>query len=109
MARIPEEVINDIRNKAAIEDVIGHYIEVIKKGNGYVAMCPFHDDHNPSLSISRDKKIFKCFVCGTAGDVFSFVQKYENTDYVTAIRKVADLIGYKYDFGTESVVLGKMS
>ena len=104
MARIPEEVINDIRNKAAIEDVIGHYIEVIKKGNGYVAMCPFHDDHNPSLSISRDKKIFKCFVCGTAGDVFSFVQKYENTDYVTAIRKVADLIGYKYDFGTDQAV-----
>lgn len=101
MARIPEEVINEIRQKANIEDVIGHYIEVIRKGNGYVAMCPFHDDHNPSLSISKDKQIFKCFVCGTAGDVFGFVQKYENVDYVTAVKKVADLIDYKYDFGSE--------
>ncbi len=101
MARIPEEVINEIRQKASIEDVIGHYIEVIRKGNGYVAMCPFHDDHNPSLSISKDKQIFKCFVCGTAGDVYGFVQKYENVDYVTAVKKVADLIDFKYDFGSD--------
>ena len=85
MARIPEEVINDIRNKAAIEDVIGHYIEVIKKGNGYVAMCPFHDDHNPSLSISRDKKIFKCFVCGEKGGVVEFLKKHEHLSFPDAI------------------------
>ena len=99
MAQIPAEVINDIRSKAHIEDIISHYIETIKKGNNYVAVCPFHDDHDPSLHISADKQIFKCFVCDTAGDVFSFVQKYENIDYPSAIRKVAELINYHYDFG----------
>ncbi len=99
MPQIPAEVINDIRNKARIEDIISHYIETIKKGNNYVAVCPFHDDHDPSLHISADKQIFKCFVCDTAGDVFSFVQKYENIDYPSAIRKVAELINYNYDFG----------
>lgn len=99
MARIPEEVVRDIRAKAKIEDVIGHYLDVEKKGRNYVALCPFHDDHDPSLSISVDKQVFKCFACGAAGDVFGFVQKYEQVDYPTAIRKVAELIGYSYDFG----------
>ncbi len=101
MPRIPEEVINEIRQKARIEDVISQYIEVIRKGNSYVAVCPFHDDHDPSLHISPGKQIFKCFVCNTAGDVFSFVQKYEGITYLQAIKKVAELIGYKYDFGSE--------
>ncbi|MBR0385261.1 MAG: DNA primase, partial [Erysipelotrichaceae bacterium] len=101
MTRIPNEVINEIRQKARIEDIISQYIEVIHKGNSYVAVCPFHDDHDPSLHISPSKQIFKCFVCDSAGDVFSFVQKYEGISYVQAIRKVADLIGYKYDFGSE--------
>lgn len=100
MARIPVEVINDIRQRARIEDVISQYIEVIKKGNSYVAVCPFHDDHDPSLRISAAKQIFKCFVCDTAGDVFSFIQKYENVSYYQAIIKAAEIIGYKYDFGS---------
>ncbi|MBQ4252059.1 MAG: DNA primase, partial [Erysipelotrichaceae bacterium] len=102
MARIPEEVISDIRRKARIEEVIGHYIEVQKKGSRYVAVCPFHDDHDPSLNISPDKKIFKCFVCSTAGDVFSFIMKFENVDYITAVRKAAELSNYDYDFGSLS-------
>ncbi len=101
MARIPTEVINDIRQKSKIEDVISQYIEVIKKGNSYVAVCPFHDDHDPSMHISSSKQIFKCFVCDTAGDVFSFVQKYENISYPQAVKKVAEIIGYKYDFGSD--------
>ena len=101
MARIPEQVINEIRQKARIEDVISQYIDVIHKGNSYVAVCPFHDDHDPSMHISPSKQIFKCFVCDTAGDVFSFVQKYEGISYVQAIKKVAEIIGYKYDFGSE--------
>lgn len=101
MARIPTEVINDIRQKARIEDIISQYIDVTRKGNSYVAVCPFHDDHDPSLHISPAKQIFKCFVCDSAGDVFSFVQKYEGIDYPKAIRKVAEMIGYKYDFGSE--------
>ena len=105
--RIPEEVINDIRKKARIEDIIGSFITVMKKGNNYNAYCPFHDDHNPSLQISTDKQIFKCFSCpaeeGSAGDVFRFVSKYKHCEYPEAVKIVAEMIGYKYDFGTSNV------
>jgi len=98
---IDDSIINDIRHKAKIEEVIGHYIDVIRKGNSYVAMCPFHDDHDPSLHISIDKQIFKCFSCPdhTAGDVFTFVMKYKKIEYLQAVKEVAELVGYEYDFG----------
>ncbi len=108
MNRIPAEVINDIRQKARIEDIIGQYIPVIRKGSNYVAYCPFHDDHDPSLHISVDKQIFKCFSCpdeeGSAGDVFRFVMKYKHVDYIEAVRIVAEMIGYQYDFGSRNNV-----
>lgn len=97
MLRIREEDIQAIRARADIADIISHYIDVSKKGRNYQAVCPFHDDHDPSLSISSDKQIFKCFVCGTGGNVFTFVQKYENIPFVQAVYKVADLIGYPLD------------
>lgn len=105
---IPKEIIDDIRRRARIESVISQFINVIKKGNNYVAVCPFHDDHSPSLQINADKQIFKCFSCppenGSAGDVFTFVMKYNQCDYITAVKTVAEMIGYKYDFGTQKNV-----
>ena len=75
----------------------------MKKGNNYVAYCPFHDDNNPSLSISPDKQIFKCFSCPpenkSSGDVFTFVMKYKHLSYIEAVKLVAEMIGYNYDFG----------
>ena len=65
--KLTQEVIDDIRSSADIAQVIGHYIPLVKKGKGYTALCPFHDDHDPSLSISEDKQIYKCFVCGNGG------------------------------------------
>ena len=81
MSRLSEETINDIRRHADIVDVISHYIPIQRKGRAAKAVCPFHDDHDPSLSISTDKQIFKCFVCGAGGDVFGFVQKIENISF----------------------------
>ena len=91
--RIPEETVNDIRNSADIVDVIGHYIPLIKKGKSFNAVCPFHDDHDPSLSISKDKQIYKCFVCGNGGNVFTFVSNYKKISYPEAVKEVADIIG----------------
>ena len=91
--RLTEEVINDIRNSANIVDVIGHYIPLVKKGKGYTALCPFHDDHDPSLSISEDKQIYKCFVCGNGGNVFSFVSNYKKISFPEAVKEVGDIIG----------------
>lgn len=93
MARLSEQEINDIRAKADIVDVISRYISITRKGKGFYATCPFHDDHDPSMSISSDKQIFKCFVCGAGGNVFSFVQKYEQISFLEAVYKVADYAG----------------
>ena len=87
-------LIEDIRNSTNIVDVISHYIQLKKKGSSYFGLCPFHPDTHPSLSISPKKKIFKCFVCGAKGDVFSFVSKYEKISYLQAVKKVAELTNY---------------
>ena len=91
---IPQEVIKDILNKADIVQVISAYINVIKKGNGYVSVCPFHDDHNPSMQINPKLQIFRCFSCGTGGNVFTFVEKYEHVGFLDAVKKVAEIINY---------------
>ncbi|MBR3227256.1 MAG: DNA primase, partial [Erysipelotrichaceae bacterium] len=91
--RISEETINDIRNSANIVDVIGHYVPLIKKGRSYAAVCPFHDDHDPSLSISEDKQIYKCFVCGNGGNCFTFVENYKKCSFPEAVIEVAQIIG----------------
>lgn len=94
MSWIKEEDLKAIRSRADIVDIMSRYISLNKKGNNYTALCPFHDDHDPSLSISTDKQIFKCFVCGTGGDVFGFVSKIEQISFPEAVYKVADLISY---------------
>lgn len=94
MAMIPNEEINAIRNKADIVDIISSYINLIPKGKNYFGVCPFHDDHSPSLSVSPEKQIYTCFVCGASGNVFTFVQNYENVDFVTSVKIVADKVGH---------------
>lgn len=86
-----ENLIQDIRSKADIVEIIRHYIPIIKKGKSFVAVCPFHDDHSPSMSISADKQIYKCFVCGAGGNVFSFVKDFEKIGFQEAVVKVAQL------------------
>ncbi|MDD5792865.1 MAG: DNA primase [Erysipelotrichaceae bacterium] len=95
---ISNEVIDDIRNSASISEVIRACgLDVIKKGKGYAARCPFHDDHDPSLSINEEKQIFKCFVCGQGGNVFTFVQKYEHLSFPEAVVRVANIINKPID------------
>ncbi|MCH5180921.1 MAG: DNA primase [Erysipelotrichales bacterium] len=94
---LPQNVIDEVLNRADIVDVISSYINVIKKGRNYTAICPFHDDKNPSMMISKDKQIFKCFVCGTGGNAITFIQKFENISYDDAVRKLAELVGYTND------------
>ncbi|MEF2783769.1 MAG: DNA primase [Clostridium sp.] len=93
MARLSEQEINEIRQRADIVDVIGRYIPLHRKGNSYKCICPFHDDHDPSMSISADKQIYKCFVCNAGGNVFTFVQNYEKISFIEAVYKVAEYAG----------------
>ena len=94
VARIAEEDINNIRSNADIVSIIGSYIKLEAKGKNYFGICPFHNDHNPSMSVSPDKQIYTCFVCGASGNVFSFVQNYENVSFIEAVKIIADKIGY---------------
>ena len=94
MARIEQEEIDALRNQADIVNVISHYIKVERYGKSYKAKCPFHNDHDPSLLITPEKKIYKCFVCGNGGNVFTFVQNYDKVSFVEAVGKVAELTGF---------------
>lgn len=77
-----------------IVEVISSRIKVIKAGRNYKAVCPFHDDKNPSLMISKEKQIFKCFVCGASGNAISFIQKYDKISFFEAVKEVAKISGY---------------
>ena len=94
MAYISEEEINNIRSNADIVDVISDYLDLKQRGRNYVAVCPFHDDHSPSLVVSRERQMFTCFTCKTSGNVFSFIMKYENVTFPEAVQIVAKKIGY---------------
>ena len=89
-----QDLIDSVLKNSDIVSVISSFIPVQKKGRSYVALCPFHDDKNPSLSISKEKQIFKCFVCGTGGNAIGFVEKYLKIPFMEAVRKVAEISGY---------------
>ncbi|CAM3572508.1 DNA primase [Erysipelothrix urinaevulpis] len=92
MKRIPESLIQDIRNKTDIVDFISRYLPLNRKGKNYWGVCPFHDDNDPSMSVSQDKQIYKCFVCNHGGNVFQFVQDYEKINFIDAVIKVGESI-----------------
>ena len=85
--------INEIRSANDIVDVISSYIPLEKKGKNFFGVCPFHDDSNPSMSVSRDKQIYKCFSCGASGNVFNFVMDYEHVDFKEALVILAKKAG----------------
>ena len=95
--RIKEADIQQIRQKANIVEVIGQHLALHKAGRNYTALCPFHNDTNPSLMISSEKQIYKCFVCGAGGNVFTFLQQYQKLTFVEAVKSVADLVGITLD------------
>ncbi len=93
MSLISQEDINKVRNSANIVDVIGSYISLTPKGKNFFAVCPFHEDHNPSMSVSPDKQIYRCFVCGNTGNVFTFVEKFLGVSFAEAVFTVAKSCG----------------
>lgn len=95
MAFIDEETIKKIRSENDIVDVIGSYLPLVQKGKNYFAVCPFHDDHSPSMSISKDKQIYRCFVCGASGNVISFVRDYEKVSFQEALEILGKNVGIK--------------
>lgn len=85
-------IFDAILEKVEIVDVISSYLPLEKKGKNYFGVCPFHNDTNPSMSVSPEKKIYKCFSCGASGNAISFVQNYEHITFLKAAKKLADQV-----------------
>ena len=91
----PEEVIQQLKSQADISLVIQQFLPLKRSGtNRYVGVCPFHDDHSPSMTVNPTLGIYKCFACGAGGDVFKFVQEHEKIDFNGAVEWVANFVGF---------------
>ncbi len=91
--RLESSVISEIKNSVDIVEVISSYLPLTAKGKNYFGVCPFHDDHSPSMSVSKDKQIFTCFSCGATGNVFQFLQDFENISFIESVSKCAEMAG----------------
>jgi DNA primase len=93
------DTVSQIKQKLDIVDVVAGYLSVKKSGKNYKALCPFHSEDTPSFMISPELQIFKCFGCGEAGDIFTFVEKMEGVDFNSALETLADKAGIKIERG----------
>jgi DNA primase len=92
-----QEQKKEILNKADIVEIVGSYIPLTQKGRNYWGVCPFHDDHSPSMSVSREKQIYTCWSCHATGNVFNFVMDYEKISFMEAVGSIANRVGVKLD------------
>ena len=76
-----DEIIEEVRMKNDIVDVISGYVKLQRKGSSYFGLCPFHNEKSPSFSVSPDKQMYYCFGCGAGGNVFTFIMEYENYNF----------------------------
>ena len=93
MAKTYEEAVNLIKDRLDIVEVIGKRVILNKAGSNYVGLCPFHQDKKPSMSVSPQKGIYKCFSCGASGDAIKFIQDYEHKDFREVIQDLAEEFG----------------
>ncbi|MUN98532.1 DNA primase [Enterococcus faecalis] len=96
--RIPQEVIEEVRHRTNIVDIIWQYVQLKKSGKNYMGLCPFHEERSPSFSVAEDKQIFHCFGCGKGGTVFNFLQEIEGISFPESVKRVADLEHLSVDF-----------
>jgi DNA primase len=86
-------VVEQIKDRLSITDVLASYITLQQSGSQFKARCPFHNEKTPSFSVSPDKGLYYCFGCGAKGDIFSFVEKFEGLDFSGALKLLADRAG----------------
>ena len=93
MVRYSDELLDEIKSRNDIYDVVSQYVALKRKGRNYFGVCPFHNEKSPSLSVSPDKQIFHCFGCGVGGNVLHFISKIENISFVESVQLLAERAG----------------
>lgn len=91
----PEEIVEEVRQRNDIVDVISSYVKLKKTGSNYMGLCPFHNEKSPSFSVSGPKQMYHCFGCGVGGNVFTFIMEYENYTFVEALKYLAERAGIR--------------
>ena len=97
-----DDIIEEVRMKNDIVDVISGYVRLQKKGSSYFGLCPFHNEKSPSFSVSPGKQMYYCFGCGAGGNVFTFIMEYENFTFIEAVKYLAERAGVKLPEGEYS-------
>ena len=104
-----QTIVNQVQQANDIVDVVGEHVSLKKKGREMVGLCPFHDDHRPSMNVNVQKQIFKCFACGAGGDVFKFIQMRENLTFPQAIERLAERAGIQLPKKTQKSKINRQS
>ena len=91
--RYSDDIIEEVRMKNDIVDVVSQYVKLNKRGSTYFGLCPFHNEKTPSFSVTPAKQMYYCFGCGAGGNVFNFVMEYENYTFGEALKHLADRAG----------------
>jgi len=97
--RIDQSVINEIKDKTDILDLVSEYVKLEKRGRNYIGLCPFHDEKTPSFTVSEDKQICHCFGCKKGGNVFQFTQEIKDIPFVQAVKELGERVNIKVDVG----------
>ena len=96
--RIPKSFIDQVLDQTDIVDVVGRRVQLNKKGSYYWGICPFHDDHDPSMAVNQDKQFYYCFVCQASGNSINFLREYENLDFTDAVETLASTLGLEIPY-----------
>ena len=91
--RYSDDIIEEVRMKNDIVDVISQYVKLTRKGSSYFGLCPFHNEKTPSFSVTPSKQMYYCFGCGAGGNVYNFIMEYENYSFGEALSHLADRAG----------------
>src|SRR5512133_787042 len=98
MPVLSKRILEDIRSRSDIVDVIGSVVRLTKAGGAFKGLCPFHQEKTPSFHVNPARQIFHCFGCGAGGDVFAFLMKREGLDFMGAVRMLAQKAGVRLEF-----------
>ena len=93
--RYSDDIIEEVRTRNDIVDVISGYVKLQRKGSSYFGLCPFHNEKSPSFSVSPGKQMYYCFGCGAGGNVYTFLMEYENYSFQEAVKVLAGRAGVK--------------